>query len=327
MSLLSNRRRVGVIPRASGAAAVALKARASAWEVPVTETPGVISLFVWGCELRLIAESDSARVELLAPDLRLIGNLQDSASEIFAEAGLEVAWDHVDEGALAPGLSAMHVAQVTRPTPGFLRVRLTGPDAARFGHDSLHFRLLLPRPGRTPVWPRVAGNGRTLWPSGEDALHRPVYTVAGQGQDWLDFDIFRHEGSPTCAWAETVQPGTEVAIIGPGGGWCPSAPALTLFGDQTALPAIARILQLAPRLIAGQVRAHLDVEAVDLGALADDPRVCIRRDLLAALRDADLPDGGFTWFAGRAGDARAARKHLQDRGIPKGNFLAAAYWD
>ncbi|WP_108503002.1 siderophore-interacting protein [Paracoccus indicus] len=327
MSLMSSHRRVGVIPRASGAAAVAVKARASAWDVPLTETPGVISLFVWGCELRLTAESDSARVELLAPEPRLIGNLQDSASELFAEAGLEVAWDHVDEGALAPGLSLMTVARVTCPTPGFLRVRLRGPEAERFSRDSLHFRLLLPPSGRAPIWPRIGANGRTLWPSGEDALHRPVYTVAAQGQDWLDFDIFRHDGSPTCAWAETVSPGAEVAIIGPGGGWCPSGPALTLFGDQTALPAIARILQLAPDMVAGPVRAFIDADAADLGALSGDPRVAIRRDLLTALRDVQLPQGGFVWFAGRAADARAARKHLVERGIAKRDFLAAAYWD
>ena len=327
MSLMSSHRRVGVIPRASGAAAAALKARASAWEAPLTETPGVLSLFVWGCELRLTAESDSARVELLAPELRLIGNLQDSASEIFAEAGLEVAWDHVDEGALAPGLSLMRVAGVNHPSPGFLRVRLIGPDAERFARDSLHFRLLLPAMGRDPVWPRVGAKGRTVWPEGDDALHRPVYTVAAQGQDWLDFDIFRHDGSPTCAWAETVRPGTQVGIIGPGGGWCPQVPALTMFGDQTALPAIARMLHLSRDLVPGPVQAIVDADPADLGALADDPRVCIRHDLLTALSQADLPQDGFVWFAGLAPDARAARKMLLDRGVAKRDFMAAAYWD
>lgn len=327
MSLMSSHRRIGTIPRASGAAAAALRARASAWDAPLTETSGVLSLFVWGCEVRLTAETDSARVELLAPELRLIGNLQDSASEIFAEAGLDVAWDHVDEGALAPGLSLMRVTDVWRPTSNFLRVRLTGLDAARFGQDSLHFRLLLPPAGRLPVWPRVGTTGRTIWPEGADALHRPVYTVAAQSNDWIDFDIFRHNGSPTCDWAETVSPDTEVAIIGPGGGWCPQTSSLTLFGDQTALPAIRRILDLAKVMVSGSVQAVVKASAADLGAMADDPRVTRSDDLVDALTKCDLPQDAYVWFAGYAPDARAARKHLLDRGIAKRNFMAAAYWE
>lgn len=327
MSLMSSHRRVGTIPRASGAAAAALKARASAWDAPLTETPGVLSLSVWGCELRLTAETDSARVELLAPEARLIGNLQDSATEIFIEVGLEVTWDHVDEGALAPGLSLMQVTGISAISPGFLRVRLTGPDAARFGQDSLHFRLLLPPAGRAPVWPFVGPTGRTVWPTGDDQLHRPVYTVAGQGGDWIDFDIFRHDGSPTCQWAETVRTGAQVAIIGPGGGWCPQAQALTLFGDQTALPAIARILDLARVMVDGPVRAYIDADIADMERFAGDPRVSRSSDLLEAVSLTDLPPEGYVWFAGRAPLAREARKHFLARGIAKRDFLAAAYWD
>ncbi|QDA36581.1 siderophore-interacting protein (plasmid) [Paracoccus liaowanqingii] len=326
MSLLASHRRHGVIPRASGAAAAALKARASAWEAPLTETPGVLSLFVWGCELRLTAETDSARIELLAPEARLIGTLQDSATEIFAEAGLEVAWDRVDEGALAPGLSVMRVAAVIRRSPGFLRIRLQGPEAARFGETSLHFRLLLPPPGRAAVWPRVAASGRTSWPEGADALHRPVYTVAAQQGDCLEFDIFRHAGSPTCDWAMSGVEGSQVAIIGPGGGWCPEGPALSLFGDQTALPAIARMLDLAPHLVSGPVRAWIRAAPEDLGALADDPRLTRTDDLLGALAAANLPQG-HVWLAGHAPEARAARQHLLARGWPRRDFTAAAYWD
>lgn len=327
MSHLAHHRRSGIIPRASGAAAAALAARASAWDVPLVETPGCLSLFVWGCELRLAAEPDSARVELLAPDARLIGSLQDSATEMFAEAGLDVAWDQVDEGELAPGLSVMRVAGIRRRSPGFLRVRLQGSDAARFGQTGLHFRLLLPPPGRRPVWPRVAASGRTAWPEGADALHRPVYTIAAQAEDWLEFEIFCHAGSPTCNWALSGPEGSEVAIIGPGGGWCPAAPALTLFGDQTALPAIARMLDLAPAHVTGPVRAFIKAGPEDLGALAEDPRVARTDNLLAELTKAVLPPQGYVWFAGHAADARAAREQLLVRGTAKRNFMAAAYWE
>ena len=322
MSQLRSHRNFGTIPRASGAAAAALKARAAAWEVPLVETPEALSMFVWGCELRLVPGGDDLRVELSAPEKRLIGSLQDSATELFAEAGLEVAWDRVDTGALAPGLSLMRVRSVTQRTPGFIRVRIAGPDAARFGMGSLHFRLLLPPAGRIPVWPRIGASGRTEWPEGPDALHRPVYTVAAQAEDWVDFDIFRHAGSPTCDWALSGPEGAEVGIIGPGGGWCPEADRLHLFGDETALPAIARMLDLAR----GEVTAHVRAGYPDLGPLAADPSVTRCDDLLAALASADPGQGDFVWFAAEAEQARQARKHLLARGMARKAFTTAAYW-
>lgn len=322
MSLLRSHRNFGTIPRASGAAAAALKARAAAWEVPLVETPEALSLFVWGCELRLVPGADEVRVELSAPEQRLIGNLQDTATELFAEAGLEVRWDRVDTGALAPGLSLMRVVSVTQRSQGFIRVRLSAPDAARFAVGSLHFRLLLPPAGRAAIWPRIGETGRTEWPGGADALHRPVYTVAAQDGDWLEFDIFRHDGSPTCDWALSDPVGAEVGVIGPGGGWCPEAAHLHLFGDETALPAIARILDLAR----GEVSAHIRAAYPDLGPLAADPRVVRCDDLMAALAGADLPQGSFVWLASEAAEARQARQHLLARGVDRKDFMAAAYW-
>lgn len=322
MSQLRTYRNLGVIPRASGAAVAALKARASAWEVPLVESPEALSLFVWGCELRLTPEQDSVRIDLAAPEARLMGTLQDTATEIFAEAGLEVAWERVDEGALAPGLSVMTVVSVARRTEGFIRVRLRGPEAGRFAQGSLHFRLLLAPAGRTPIWPRIGATGRTIWPDGADALHRPVYTVIDQQDDWLDFDIFHHEGSPTCDWALSGPEGAEVAIIGPGGGWCPEAAQLHLFGDETALPAIARMLELAK----GEVQAHIRASYPDLGPLAADPRVRKVDDLMAALQDCATGEGSFVWFAAEADLARQARSHLLARGFNKRDFTAAAYW-
>lgn len=322
MSHLRNHRNAGTIDRASGAAAAALKARAVAWDVPLIEAPDAMSLSVWGCELRLVPDGSALRVELSAPDARLIGTLQDSATDLFAEAGLEVRWDRVDAGALAPGLSLMRVVSVTRRPGRFLRVRLAGPDAARFGIGSLHFRLLLPPAGRVPVWPRVGATGRTEWPQGADALHRPVYTVAAQQEDWLDFDIVRHDGSPTYDWALSDPCGTEIGIVGPGGGWCPDADRLHLFGDETALPAIARMLDLAR----GAVTAHVRASYPDLGPLAADPRVTRCDNLLEALAQADRTPGAFVWFAANAAQARQARQHLLARGMDRTDFTAAAYW-
>lgn len=317
-------RSTGILGSASGAAAAALKARAAEWEIDLIETPDSLALHLWGCELALIRDGASARVELSAPERRLIGNLQDTATTLFEEQGLSIRWDNVDEGALAPGLSLMRVVGVAARTPGFLRVRVAGEDAARFGEGSLHFRLLLPPAGRRPHWPRIAASGRTVWPEGPDAPHRAVYTVAAQDGDWVDFDIFRHADSPTCDWADRARPGDPVGLIGPGGGGCPEAGRLWLFGDETALPAIARMLDQAR----GEVQAVLRAAPEDLAELARDPRVSHCDDLLAALDAAgfDAAQDRHVWFAGPAHEAREARRRLVARGLSRREFTAAAYW-
>lgn len=328
-------RSIGTLGSASGAVAAALKARAAEWELELIEADGSLTLLLWGCTLTLLSDGDGARLELRAPEQRLIGILQDSATTLLDELGVAISWDRVAVGALAPGLSLMRVERVWARTPGFVRVRLSGEDAARLGPGAaLHFRLLLPPIGRVPQWPRVAANGRTVWPEGADAPHRAVYTTAAQADDWLEFDIFRHAGSPTCDWADRARPGDPVGVIGPGGGGVPDAARVWLFGDETALPAIARILAEAP----GEVRAHLCCRPEDMAELAHDPRVSRCDDLLAALDAADLGEASVSkasmgeapdrhiLFAGPAEAARAARQRLIARGCAKRDFTAAAYW-
>jgi NADPH-dependent ferric siderophore reductase len=322
MAHLRNYRSSGVIPMSSGAAIAALKARAAAWELSVLEGEGEIRVALWGCELRLVQEGASMRVDLSGPEARLIGNLREVTADVMAEVGLTVTWDQVDTGALAPGLSLMRVVSVTRRSPNFLRVRLQGEEAARFAEGSLHFRLLVPPVGRSPIWPRVAETGRTVWPEGPDTLHRPVYTVVAQAGDWLEFDIFLHKGSPTCDWALSRAEGSEVGIIGPGGGWCPEADNLHLFGDETALPAILRMLDLAR----GEVSAVIRAKPEDLGPMAADPRLRFADDLLAALAGTELGEGSHVWFAASSDEARQARQDLLARNMSKKDFIAAAYW-
>ncbi|TKW65987.1 MAG: siderophore-interacting protein [Paracoccus denitrificans] len=314
----------GLIAQGAGAAIAALQARAAAWEAPLKQIDDRLIMYVWGSELRLTPQGHSLLVELLAPESRLVGTLRDCATELFAEVGLRVDWSDVEIGALAPGLSLMRVTSVTCPSPSFIRVRLTGPEAARFASGGLHFRLILPPFGREPVWPRVAASGRTVWPEGGDALHRPVYTVLDQQDDWVDFDIFRHTGSPTCAWAEGNPTGTIVGMMGPGGGTCPDAERLYLYGDETALPAIQRMLRLAR----GEVCAHVRIAPAELASLtAGDPRVRSTGDLLDQLRaQTDLDAGSFTWFAAGSESAQSARSLLREAGIDRKRFSVASYW-
>lgn len=312
----------GTIRPGAGAAVAVIRARAVEWDLAVEEAGGVIMVHLWQGLLILRQDASGMRVNVTAPDRRLLQVIRDSVTELMEAEGIPIIWDKVDSGALAPGLMLLEKAVVRALSPNFLRVRLTGDISPLATGRGIHFRLLLPAKDRAPVWPMIGTTGRTVWPTGDDALHRAVYTVSALGPDWVEFDIFAHADSPTCDWAIRSPLGSIVGLMGPGGGTCPEADDLWLFGDQTALPAMRRMLADA----SGQARAFVYADADDVGDLSMDSRVTLSADLLRDLHSADVPPDAFVWFAGREDQARAARKHLESQGRSKGSFACAAYW-
>src|SRR5690606_36373167 len=139
------------------------------------------------------------------------------------------------------------VVSSSRIAPHLHRVRFAGVDLERFAHGGLHIRLLLPPEGRSPVWPSLGADGLLAWPSGEDALTVRVYTIRAIDAvaGWIDVDFVLHPGSdsPAALFAQNAVAGDVIGMIGPGGGHIPEAENLLLLGDDTALPAIARILE------------------------------------------------------------------------------------
>ena len=67
-------------------------------------------------------------------------------------------------------------------------------------------------------------------------------------------------GGPTAEWALAVEPGEEVGLLGPAGGWMPDNEDILLAGDETAVPAIARIAQQLPANATGHVLISLETE-------------------------------------------------------------------
>ncbi|NJS39156.1 MAG: siderophore-interacting protein [Rhodobacteraceae bacterium] len=246
------------------------------------------------------------------------------------------AWDHVAVGALPPNLTLAQVASVTRISPHFTRVRVEGHGLERFGDGGLHFRLLLARPGQAPVWPRIAADGRTVWPEGKDTLHRPVYTTRAfdPAGKWLDFDVFLHAGGRVTEWTSSAGPGDPVGLMGPSGSDTPQASWVGLFGDETALPAIACILAALDRKTRGDAFLQLS-DLSDVQDLPHPPGVAVHwltrgggNDLVTALRGMALPETDrFVWFASEASEASAARSYLRDeRGFGRAESNISGFW-
>lgn len=218
-----------------------------------------------------------------------------------------------------------HVRQIS---PSFRRVRLRG-DFSAFATGGLHFRFMFGPPG-APL-PTLGPEG-FVWPGGAQAWHRPAYTVRAldPAGEWIDVDIFLHDGGRVTGWTETLRGGEEVGLTGPGGGGIGHGGWQGLIGDETALPVVLRMIEALPPDARGRALIRVP-HADDAQEVALPPG--FRLDwitgtpLLDLLDELSPPAGNrFVFFAGEKAEAEQARLWMTARGIEKGESRAAAYW-
>jgi NADPH-dependent ferric siderophore reductase len=247
----------------------------------------------------------------------------------------------------------LRVLRTERITPRMARVTLGGDELAgfpEFGPDQ-RVKLFFPVPGQDrPAMPR-ASSGGPVWPPGQPRPVIRTYTIrrfdieAGE----LDVDFVLHggehgEGGPASAWAAHARAGDWVGISEPGGRYQPDpeARAHLVIGDESALPAIATVLD-ALRSFGGPVAVYLEVpDAAEEQPLPLPPGAQLHwlhrgdqpegRPLVAAVSSAELPGGEpgahcQAWLSAEAAAVRELRAHLlDDRAIPRRRLYATAYW-
>ncbi len=239
-------------------------------------------------------------------------------------------------------VDVLTVVSAAAVTPAVRRVTLTGtPEAVAAAGPTL--ALLVPRVGDSaPHWPEVARDGRVVWPQGSHGVSLRSYTarrqdpVAGE----VDVDFVLHGDGPAATWAAAAGPGAVLAVASaaPLG----EAPAgwLLVVGDETALPAIARILATAAPgtrgvallEVAGPAEeqplvhpAGIELRWLHRGD-AEPGVVPLLADAVAAL---DRPDGDdvFAWVAAESAAVRTVRADLRSRwGLGRGQHHAIGYW-
>ncbi|MER5872756.1 siderophore-interacting protein [Streptomyces sp. NPDC002044] len=224
----------------------------------------------------------------------------------------------------------LEVLRVRRVTPRMVRVTLGGPELAGFVDRSPadHVKVFFPDPvTRALVLPRVADDGDGLefptqppFPVSRDYTTRRYDAAAGE----LDLDFVLHGRGVASRWAEGAEPGTRLGVAGPRGSiTVPWEFDWYLFaGDETALPAIARMLEDLPEGAPAKVFLLVDDagEEEELPTRADAEIVWLHRGGLAhgegdflerAVRGVEfLPGLPFIWVAGEAGELRPVRRYL-----------------
>jgi len=294
----------------------------------------------------------------------------------------------------------LSVARVQQLTPHFRRITFTGADLALFGAGpggetlDLRVKVLIPSPGKDlPQLNTVRGSLQDdwyqRWRSLDEAARGVMrtYTVralraevpASSGRQAsageLDIDFVLHPGAfgPAASWAAAARPGDPLMVVGPCARWgdclgiefAPgTAGRVLLAGDETAVPAIAAILESLPSHVSGhavlevptaadfldmacpagmEVRWHARNGCGHGALLAADVRQLI---LPAACLQGEEPEdvdidgavlwetpesapgkGLYAWIAGEAATVRGLRRYLvRDVGMDRNAVAFMGYW-
>lgn len=313
-------------------------------EFLIDETDTSLTMTAPLATVTLRREAQNISVTVAAVDAGSLQNIRDYLLYIFDQVAPELAKTGRWQGDIArnrqpPNFATATVRRVWRVAPRFLRVEMDCADTTRLSVDrGMHFSLLLPPDGRKPVWPRLDKNGRTVMPAGDDQLHRAVYTFVDLDpvHDRFTFDIFEHNGGRTTTWARMAQPGDYVGISGPGSGDFPPGQDLLIAGDETALPAIRRILAMSPATRRGRVVIEVGTpeDIIDLAHPAGMTltwQLRSRNETLWDVLATELPPGSddrYVWIAAEKDLVRKAKARFRDSlGIgPKEGYFAY-YWE
>ena len=295
----------------------------------------------------------------------------------------------------------LRVSAVQQLTAHFRRITFTGSDLELFGSNAegrtldLRIKLMIPSPGHPlPELSHVRGSLQEDWYHNWRMLDESVrgvmrtFTVRslrrgtpGTGSRApvpaeLDIDFALHldgVSGPASEWASEAQPGDAMTIIGPCARWgeCVGiefvpgfAQRVLLVGDETAVPAIAAILESLPAHIGGhavlevpeaadfqemstsssvEVRwlargsgAHgcalaAEVRSVVVPAVCDrgeDPEdVDIDASILWETPAATTGHGLYAWIAGEAAVIRDLRRYLvREVGMDRNAVAFMGYW-
>jgi NADPH-dependent ferric siderophore reductase len=139
------------------------------------------------------------------------------------------------------------------------RVILGGDELAGFSLDqpAASVRLLLPTADRLEI-PTWHGNEFLLSDGARPIIRTLTPRRFNPAARELHLDVVVHGSGAASTWAESTQPGDNVAISGPGRGYHidPDATAFLLAGDETAIPGICQLLEYLPNI---PITVHLSV--------------------------------------------------------------------
>jgi NADPH-dependent ferric siderophore reductase len=234
------------------------------------------------------------------------------------------------------------VVSVSKITPRLVSVFVTGEDLDGFADaaPTSHLKVFLPADGQdAPNLPEFASDGVAR---AEDGPAPAVRTYTPRGYDpatrTLEIQFLLHGEGPASAWAQRAKPGDKLAVAGPGGRFSlePAADYWWLAADESALPAVATLLEALPETTT--VDVHIEVDGPDDEIELPGPAKttitwhhrragAFGEELAAAARDAVIPDGARVWVACESAAMRDIRRYFtRERPVPAAQLVTRGYW-
>lgn len=253
-------------------------------------------------------------------------------------------------------LRRVSVSRVEDITPALRRIVFTGDELGAFTRDGMELpaftstgfddsiKLFFPYPGEDePVLP-VQKHGtieipKDPRPIGKDYTVR-AFDESTTGRPELTVDFVKHGVGVATNWAYRCTPGDTMHFAGPPtSSALPDADWLLVVGEDTAIPAIARLLENLPEDARAQVFIEIAV-ASHRAPLRQLPGVHVTwlprggqpagttTLLTDAVEDMDWWEGrAFAWIGGESGPVKHIRRHLiAERGMDKKNIDFTGYW-
>jgi NADPH-dependent ferric siderophore reductase len=237
----------------------------------------------------------------------------------------------------------VEVVSVSRLTPRLVSVRVGGDALEGFKIEvpTSHIKVFLPAPGEAaPSLPEFGPDG----PAYPEGAPRPVvrtYTPRrfDEAARTLEVQFVLHGTGPASDWAERATAGDQLAVSGPGGRFSPDPAARRwwIAGDESAMPAVATLLEALPAAASAEV--HLEVAGPDdeIGLASPARRTVFWHhrhapdawgaELYEAARSASITEDTQIWVACEAGAMRRIRKHFTgERGVPARSLVTRGYW-
>jgi NADPH-dependent ferric siderophore reductase len=164
----------------------------------------------------------------------------------------QIVWKGDGIGISAPpDFRVLTVLDVQDVTPHMRRITFRGEDLSRFDRlDALHVRLFIPPAGlANPAWPTVGPDGLLRLPPERERPAVRKYTIRtiDVAAGTLDIDFVLHDDAgPGSTFAAGARTGNCIGMAGPGGRGLQKAGWYAFLADQTALPALSRMLENLP---------------------------------------------------------------------------------
>ncbi|WP_198680405.1 siderophore-interacting protein [Lentzea terrae] len=233
-------------------------------------------------------------------------------------------------------MSLLTVTSVTPLTPRMVRMTFTGDGLSELGTwPDQQLKLLFPQPGRSAFV--SSSEDVSVWyqaylavPEAERPWMRQ-FTVRSLVDGVLTVDFVLHgDNGPASRWAAGARPGDVIGRFGPSRDYARPlgvADLLIFAGDETALPAIASLLELLP----SSQRFLAFVEVADPLEQQDVPGVrwvhrSAGEDLVSIVSAVEVPSSVWVWLGGEASAVRALRRHFVGLGVSKKDIEFTGYW-